>query len=205
METEEQKFTKLRQDCWDNSLHSFGTSYIFNKRAVRYSGQLTFLKIFGIVVPVTVGATASGYGFDSALLKSTVAISIPLSIVQVIYSIFAFGYKWDDNLAYAYESVIDHNNLSEEFKKLAKRPPSNYSEFHHDFSILDTKLKSRVEQDAKHSLTERELRMGMRFALREFKRPCYGCKHIPISMNSTTCPVCGKFKRNVIQQIFNYG
>jgi mobilome CxxCx(11)CxxC protein len=205
IETEEQKYIKLRQDSWENSIHSFGKAYIFNKRAERYGVLLNSLKVFGIVVPVTIGATASGYGFDSELLKWTITISIPLTIIQLIYSVFAVVYKWDDNLGYAYETVKDHNNLSDDFKKLGKLPPENYDDLNNKFNILETKLRSRVEQDFKHGLTERELRMGMRFALREFKKQCYGCNQIPISMESTDCDVCGKFKRNLIQKIFNYG
>lgn len=204
METTEQKTTKLRQDCWDNSLQSFGKSYIFSKRADHFGHLISSLKVFGIIVPVAVGATASGYGFNSEILKYTIAISIPLSIIQLIISVFAVVNKWDDNLSYSFESVIDHNVLSDEFKKLGKLPPEDFITFSHEFEILETRLKSRIGQDSKFNIKERELRMGMRYALREFQRPCVGCKIVPLSMESTSCDVCGKFKYKFLKKLLSW-
>ena len=82
METEEEKINKLRQYCWDNSLQTFGTSYIFSKRAYHFERLISSLKIFGIIVPIAVGATAIGYGFNSDILKYSIAISIPLTIIE---------------------------------------------------------------------------------------------------------------------------
>jgi mobilome CxxCx(11)CxxC protein len=183
---------KIRIESWDNSFHTFGTAYIFNKRAVRYSAFVTWLKVFGIVVPVVVGATVTGYGLDSDFLKWLIAIAIPLSIIQLVFSVLAVIYKWDEELAYSYEASKDHNFLSQEFKSLANIPIAN-DDLKSRFDILVTKLQSREEQDSKHNIMEWENRMGMKFALRQFKRECVGCHVTPVSMESTACDICGKY------------
>lgn len=204
METEEQRFNKLRQESWNNALHTFGKAYVYNKRAGRYGFLVNLLKVFGIVVPVAVGATALGYGFQSAVLQNAIALAIPLSIIQLLISVFAVTFKWDDELAYSYESSNDYNNLSEEFKVLGNLPPNNFQKLQDEVKIANTKLRLRGEQDSKHNIKEWELRMGMRYALREFKRECYGCKKIPISMESTDCDVCGRFNISLFKKLLNY-
>ncbi|RLJ33809.1 mobilome CxxCx(11)CxxC protein [Chryseobacterium sp. 7] len=196
---------QLRVDSWDNSIQTFGKSYIFSKRAQFYSNWNRFLAILGIVVPLTIGATASGYGFNSEILKNTIAISIPLSIIQLIISAFALVNNWNDNLSYSLEAVNDYNSLSDNFKKLGKNPPNSFEEFSRTFEILETKMSSRADNDAKYSLKERELRKGMRYALREFQRQCVGCNKVPLSISSTDCEVCGKFERSLIHKILFHG
>src|SRR5690606_29624111 len=92
-----QEEENLRKEAWDKAIHSFGKSYIFGKRAVFYNRWIRFLTILGIIVPVTIGATASGYGFDSEILKQTISISIPLTIFQLIISVFSIVNSWSEN------------------------------------------------------------------------------------------------------------
>jgi len=184
----------LKKESWNNAFHTFGKGYIFDKRAEKYSKYINMLKVFGIVTPVAVGAAATGYGFDSQILKYTITIAIPTSIIQLIFSVFAVIFKWDDELAYSYEASQDYNNLSSSFKSLAQMPPKSLDEFKSKLDILSTRYQARSEQDAKHSIKEWELRKGMRYALREFQRECVGCKKIPTSMESTDCNVCGNFE-----------
>lgn len=188
------KEKKLRQTAWDNSLHTFGKGFIFDKRAQKYAAYVNLLKVFGIITPVAVGATAMGYGFDSNILKYVITIAIPLSIIQLLFSVFAIVFKWDQELAYSFEASQDYNNLSNSFKKLANIPQDNIENLEKSIDLLEERYLARSQQDAKHSVKEWELRKGMRFSLREFQRECVGCKTIPLSMKSTDCDVCGKFK-----------
>src|SRR5690606_11440001 len=125
----------------------------------------------------------------------------PLTIFQLIVSVFALVNNWSDNLSYSLEATNEYGNLSEDFKKLGKNPPNKTQELKHQLEILETKYNARSDQDSKYGLKERELRKGMRFSLREFQRPCMGCKNAPLSVESTDCEVCGKFNRNIIQKI----
>lgn len=202
METPEQRFDKLRTTCWNNAILSFGMAYIFDKKARRHGFNTNMLKVFGIVVPVTVGATALGYGYDSNALKAVIALAIPLSIFQLIFSVFAVVHKWDDELAYDYEASQDLSTLSDSFKKLGNLPPDSFKELDERFEVLNTRLKARTQQNSKHNIKEWELRMGMRYSLREFQRKCVGCGEIPVSMNSTSCDVCGKFDKSIKYKLF---
>lgn len=202
METSEQRFEKLRTSCWNNAITAFGTAYIFDKKAQRHGFYTNILKVFGIVVPVAVGATALGYGFNSVILKAIIALAIPLSIIQLIFSVFAVVHKWDDELAYSYEASQDLSLISDSFKKLGNLPPASFKELNDKYEILNTRLKARKQQNSKHKIREWELRMGMRYALREFQRKCVGCGEIPVSMKSTNCPVCGNFDKSINYKLF---
>lgn len=202
METKEERFDKLRVECWNNSLTLFGMAYIFDKRAHRHSIFSSGVKIFGIIVPVVVGATAIGYGFDSKLLKMIITVAIPLSIIQLIFSVLAVIFKWEEELAYDYEASQDMASLSSDFKALANLPPEEFDQLKQKSELLKASSDAREQQNTKHNIKEWELRMGMRYALREFQRQCAGCKKVPLSMESTDCDVCGKFGDNWVLKIF---
>ncbi|MBP6872072.1 MAG: hypothetical protein KBC43_08695 [Bacteroidales bacterium] len=202
MESDEQRFEKLRKVCWDKSLHSFALAYIFDKKAQRYGFFVNMLKVFGIVVPTAIGATALGYGLESQILPYLIIIAIPLTIAQLIFSVFAVANKWDDELAYSYEASQDLNDLYDNFKKLGNLPPKEYEDLNGIYNLYNERYKARTQQNSKHNIKEWELRMGMRYGLREFQRPCVGCNLVPTSMESTNCNVCGKFNKSIYYKMF---
>ena len=202
METEEQRFDKLRKACWDKSFHSFAMGYIFDKKAQRFGFFVNMLKVFGIVVPSAIGATALAYGLNSQILKYMIVIAIPLTICQLIFSVFAVAGKWDDELAYAYEASQDLNLMYDGFKKLADLPPTDFKELDKEYELLNTRYKARTQQNSKHNIKEWEQRMAMRFALRQFQKKCVGCNQTPVSMESTDCDVCGKFNKSIYFKMF---
>ena len=202
METSEERFNKLRNKCWDKSFHSFALGYIFDKKAQRYGFFVNLLKVFGIIVPSAIGATALGYGLEAELLKYMIVIAIPLTIFQLIFSVIAVTNKWDDKLAYAYEASQDLNLMHDDFKKLGSLPPQDFNELNRKYELLNTRYKARSQQNSKQNIKEWEQRMGMRFALRETQKKCVGCGEIPISIESTDCNVCGKFNSSIYYKIF---
>lgn len=194
METEQQQINKLRQECWNEALHTFGKGYIFDSRSKKIGRWVNLLKASGIVVPTVIGGTALSYGYNSDYSALAISLAVPLIIAQLIISVFAVVFKWDDEFAYSIEASQRYNLLADNFKKIAQFPPSKFDELKEKYNIENTKHKSRIEQDSKHNLKEWEVRKGMRYALREFKRKCYGCETVPKSMKSTDCNICGQFK-----------
>jgi mobilome CxxCx(11)CxxC protein len=142
-----------------------------------------------------------GYGFDSDILKLTIALAIPATILQLIISIFAVVFKWDEELAYSYEASQDYNSLSTLFKRIAEFPENDFENFRSKFEKLEVHYEQRSKQDAKHSVKEWELRKAMRYSLRQFQRKCVGCNEVPTSMESTECNVCGKFESQLKKRI----
>jgi len=202
METEDERFNKLRKACWDKSFQCFALGYIFDKKAQRYGFFVNMLKVFGIIVPSAIGATVLGYGLEAEILKYMIVIAIPLTIAQLIFSVIAVTSKWDDKLAYSYEASQDLNLMYDDFKKLGSLPPDNYQELNEKYELLNTRYKARAQQNSKQNIKEWEQRMGMRFALRETQKKCVGCNEIPVSMESTDCNVCGKFNSSIYYKMF---
>jgi mobilome CxxCx(11)CxxC protein len=191
--TENEKIEKIKLDSSDKSFHSFGYSYIFQKRIKCYLRYINALKFFGIIVPLIIGAIALGYGANSNILIYAIIIGSPFIILQLVISTLSIVYKWDDELAYSFEASNDYNYLYDEFRKLFSYPTQSSTNLENKFDILITKLNSREQQNSKHKITEKELRTGMRYSLREHKKECAGCKKTPTDMTSTKCGVCGNF------------
>jgi mobilome CxxCx(11)CxxC protein len=191
--TDREKADKIKLESSDNAFHAFGYSYIFTKRIKLYLKYINILKFTGIIVPLTVGALAIGYELKYGILEISIAIAIPVTIIQLILSALSIVYKWDDELAYAFEANQDYNHLYDEYTKLYKFPPTNISNLEKQFEVLNTKAKNRENQDLKHDITGKEMRIGMRYSLREHKKECAGCKQIPTSMENVKCGVCGNF------------
>jgi len=192
-ETEIDLYNKVRHACRDNALNSFGYRYIFDNKIKNISSLINGLKLMGIIVPATFGAIGIAYGLDASIVKYALAMAIPATVIQFVISVIAINYKWDDELLYAFEASQSYGGLDVKFTKLAEFPPLTYSEILKEFDLINTEYNFRQQQDSKHIISEWQLRKGMRYALRERKRNCYGCKAIPLSMDSTPCPVCGNF------------
>lgn len=185
---------ELRKDCWNNAFHAFGTAYIFRIKAEKFKKYTSKLKFFGIAVPLTIGTTASGYGFDSKFLKLAIIISAPLTIIQLIVSVLATVNKWDEELSYSFESAAENSEIALRYENLAKYPPNNNKVLlEGEMAILKTKQESRDKQDDKHSITEKDERKGMRYSLKYYQRTCTGCGQIITSMKPSSCNICGNF------------
>jgi len=185
--------SKLRIKCFEHRFHTFGHKYIFDERIKRYGQYISWLKVFGLIVPATFGAVAIGYGLQSKITVVALAVAIPATIVQFIFSILAVIYKWDDELTYSIEASQSYTSLYTSFEKLAEFPPDKFEELNKEFDLLNTEYGSRSRQDVIHNITDWELRKGMKFSLRQYQKECIECKITPTSLEDSKCSVCGRF------------
>ena len=192
METEEVRIENIRKECHQNKFHCYGKSFIYGERVNKYERRLRIINFIGLAVPLMFGGYSLTYGTDS-ISNFASYLAGAILLMQLLFSAFALVFKWDDELSYSLEATRDHNLLSQDFKTLGQFPPIGIEKLIIKYNILNEKLKSRNEQDVKHDLSNKERIKGMRWALREFSRPCVNCKEIPYSMEKTSCPVCGKY------------
>lgn len=192
MENEEIRIENIRKECHENKFHCYGKSYVYGERVNIYERRLRIINFIGIIVPLMFGGFALTYGVSS-INETAIYIGGGILFVQLFFSAFALVFKWDDELAYSLEATRDHNLLSQDFKTLGQFPPATLEDITNRYNILNEKLKSRNEQDVKHDLSDKERIKGMRWSLREYKRPCVSCGKIPYSIEKTDCPVCGKY------------
>jgi mobilome CxxCx(11)CxxC protein len=183
---------KEKSNCWDESFHAFGTGYIFESRAKRYGFRLRILEFLGLGVPACVGAVVVSLGYDFKYFDIILFIASSLSIFQFIMAMWALVSGWNDHYAYSLESSYDNYRISNEFKLLAKNPPSKMN-FKLKYEILQKENELRAKEDYKRQISEKEKRKGMRAALRQFQRACAGCGQAPQNMKSSNCDICGKF------------
>lgn len=183
----------IQQDCWDNSLHCIGTSYIFSLRAKSSKTTIRFMTVLGLIVPLMLGGTAAAYGQNSAILGFAISITAPVTIFQVVLFGISLVYKWDDKFSYSLESQTDNRVISEDFQNLAKNTASSLQQMQSDYNVIKAKEQGRTNQDDKYSFSKKENSKGMRYALWIMKRQCATCGQVPQSMTATKCETCGNF------------
>lgn len=193
LENQNNSYDTILQDCWDDSLHSFGTAYIYSKRSQVIGRYLKAVNFLGIIVPLTIGGIATSYSISPNTLNIILIVAAPFSIIQLTLSALSLNYKWDDAYSYYLESTNDNSQLSNDYKNLAKYPPDKLKEIKSKKELIDVKYIIRNTNDTKYILSPKEKREAMRYSLRNFQRSCAGCNIIPIDMISTDCGVCGKF------------
>ncbi|WP_052600199.1 mobilome CxxCx(11)CxxC protein [Aureispira sp. CCB-QB1] len=186
-------FDKLRQECWNDALHTFGTGYIYSERAINLKWYLRSISFLGILIPILLGGLVVAYGTKSAALGWGLVITSPFGIAQLVLSAWSINSSWNDLYSSYLESSLENSILAREYETLAKYPPSEFEELKQEKEKIDIKKANRDKEDNKNPLSEKERRKGMRWALRNYKRSCAGCNEVPKSMESTNCDVCGKF------------
>lgn len=193
IESIENNLDKLRQECWDNALHSFGTGYVYSDRAIKLKQYLKFISFLGTLVPLLLGGLVAAYGINPTILGWGLAIITPFGIIQLVLSAWSVHSSWNDLYSNYLESSLENSRLAQEYETLGKYPPNEFSQLKQEKEKIDIKKANRDKEDNKNPFSEKERRKGMRWALRNYKRSCAGCKEIPISMESIDCDICGKF------------
>ena len=180
-------------ESWKLAIYAYGTATIFQARSRRYRSLIRTLTFIGIVVPLLIGGVVLGFGLHASFLPLLLVIASAAGVFQLGFSAWAVVYAWADNLEYSLDSATDNLELSARFKELgtlAVDPPPDLTA---TFAIVKAKDDARRAADSKKGVTDRELRYGHRAALRQFERKCEGCQQVPRSMDSTECPICGRF------------
>lgn len=185
-------FESIQRECSIEALHCFATAHVFEVRANILRQRIRMLTFLGIVVPATVGLTFMSFGGNSTLTASLVVVGSILLILQLIGSVWSLVQRWDDNFAYALESMSANRSFYEQFKELASETLSE-EEANIRYQLLQRESQARSKEDEKQGFTENEKRMGMCAGLRHLQRQCAACHQIPTTMTPTTCNVCGNF------------
>lgn len=181
---------RIREDCWDTALHSFGYSFLFKRRYRIYRAFLRILLFIGFATPLAVGALALSFGLNQWVIWVASAIGI----LQIIVNLWAVIGKFDDVVVYSQKAATEHNTLCEGFRSLGKNPPKQKTKLRHDHELLHTRLSMIVDSDNEQAIKPKELRRAHRAGLREFRRECSKCGFAPSDMKSTDCGVCGRFR-----------
>lgn len=186
---ENTELDNLRRMCWNTALHSFGYSYLFQKRYTYYKRCMQFLMFAGLGIPLIIGGLALTFGLTQFVINTALAIGL----IQLILSFIAVVYKIDDAIIYSHKSSAEHMALSHGYRTLASNDLIDTQEFKHKYEILEIRREIISYSDLEQKISDKELRRAHRAGLREFSRECIECKKVPYNMNSTECNVCGKF------------
>jgi mobilome CxxCx(11)CxxC protein len=182
---------KMRQECWDKALDSFAYSYIYSKKTEHLNFLLRWTKLFGILIPVMLGALLTAYYGNKHLIDAAIYITTPFAIAQLILSTYLTVIGADEKVNTYISKSIEYTLLNSEIDFLVKFPDSDSLIFQNKYEVLNEREKCLGKGN--YELSEKDLRMGMRFGLRQYRRPCVGCNEVPVSMKPSKCEVCGNF------------
>ncbi|MDD2819710.1 MAG: hypothetical protein PHW29_00455 [Flavobacterium sp.] len=190
---DKEEYNKLRQDAWNEALHSFGYGYIYTLRGGSLSKKLNLITFLGIVIPLLIGAIVTTYGVNSPLLFYMLWVAGPLSILQLVISVWAVVNNWNSSFAYYLETSLDNYKLANDYEEIGKYPDKTVIGLKTQLEKINVLRDNRDKQDNRYPLKDFEKRKGMRYALRKYKRDCAGCNIKPVNMKSSDCGVCGNF------------
>ncbi len=182
-----------RRLCADAALKCHGTAYILEKRASTIRRKITVLSFLGIAGPASVGAIIGKYSLSAENLRLVLGIAGTIAIIQLLLSIWSLVSGWNQKLAYYLESKSANYRLSGQYEKLINTTTLSGHDFEVEFQTLEREAELRANLDNQHDITDKEKRMGMRYGLRQYQRPCAGCHKIPTTMKPTNCGICGNF------------
>lgn len=185
---------ELLRRCADEALKCYGTAYIFEKRASNLKTKSSYLNFLGIAGPAMLGATIATYNFDSSIEEVIKIVAGTIGVLQFGCTIWSMTEGWSEKISDYTESKTNNYSISKRLKQLECNTTASIFEFESELAVIEKEIEIRNGIDAKHDVTDEEKRMGMRYGLRKYQRPCAGCNIVPTEMKPTDCGVCGKFK-----------
>lgn len=116
-----------------------------------------------------------------------------IAIIEALVSLWSLVATWADKLSYSQRSAAENLALSSAFRELGQQAENPPSDLAMKFTELRSRDDSRREADAEQDVTEKEKRHAHHAGLLHFKKKCEGCGLIPISMDSSSCGICGRY------------
>ncbi len=185
---------ELLRRCADEALKCYGTAYIFEKRASKLKTKSSILNFFGIATPAMLGTMIATYNLDNNTEEAIKFIAGTIGLFQLLLTIWSIVEGWGDKASSYTESKSTNYSIAKRLKYLEQNTTISRNEYNSELAVIEKEIDIRSSIDARHDITDEEKRMGMRYGLRKYQRPCAGCNIVPIEMKPTSCGVCGKFK-----------
>jgi len=181
-----------KEKCLEQAINEAGVAYIFSQRSGKLKIWLNLTKALTVLSVSAPGAIVLNYSVSLWWVQIIVTFAVILSIYLTVSSLIQMALSSDTKLQYYYESAAHHNQLMKQFSMLLNL--DEMSSIHvNRFHELIGEQNVRDSQDEKYNINDKELRMAMRYGLRMYKVPCSGCEIVPLSLESTSCNVCGNF------------
>lgn len=191
--TVDEKKNRILQECANNAVYAYGTSYVYGKRYGKHQKWSQISRISGFLIPIIVGTIFLNYSNESSFLAIVIYIGTPLSVIQGAFAGYIEISRNDDKVVEYVKLSTKNRVIAEEFHDLVKYPPEKIKDLEVEFNRLRTKERELEEADETHRITEKEERMKMRYGLYCTGRQCQTCNERPMTMAATNCNVCGNF------------
>ncbi len=181
-----------RIEAWNRAVLCFGTARIFEEREKCIILFNKFTKITELIVPLITGSAAITFGINFSLMPKYVLIATGgIAIMQLIFSLWALIFSFEDKLKHYSDSVSNNTSYSEKFEEIGRRYDEDINEYEKTFEKMILLDNRQREIDGRMGITNKEKRFGMSEALSRFNRYCSMCGKKPDIDNSKKCKNCG--------------
>ncbi|HGL6357331.1 TPA: mobilome CxxCx(11)CxxC protein [Citrobacter amalonaticus] len=187
---------KTRAEVAHIEFISYGTSRIFDRRMRSLDWKRKVVTFLGAFVPLMIGGAVLSFGLDAPFLPICIAVAGGASIVQLAFSLWSLVSGWDrsysDCMASVKENTAIYNLARSIGKKIGKLNEGKLDILIDD---LTEKYERREQEDLALCVNDKELRYANRVSCFYFKKKCYVCNTIPLTLKprKCTCDGCGKF------------
>ncbi len=130
---------------------------VFRIRANCLSWRLKAIKLSGILVPLSFGAVAIGFGVNWNHIEAVLFICAILTSVQFIASIIVDNLGWADDLAYSYEAMKELGTLADEFTQLSAKGHDNGGVYNHMYEMIRMRYDARLGMNVKYNISREEI------------------------------------------------
>ena len=178
----------IKERCHSKELDAYGTSKIFKRRSDKISFYRNIITYLGFVVPLVVGAGV--LAFSAGFLAYVFIPAGILMTIQLALSLWTMVAQWDSKYSYAIGSMQNNLKMSGAWKTLGENPPPNAEE---KFKELLAEELRQEQSDLTQSITDADIRYGMRMSLYQHRETCVVCKIKPLTMKPGNCDTCGNF------------
>lgn len=155
---------------------------------------IRFNTTLGVMVPILIGSIVLTYGTGNLTIIA-IWIAGPLGLFQVVLSVLSLTYNWEERRSSYLESTLGNRKLFEGYTLLTEKNGDITGEYI-ELLNLDSQQNN---QDDKYPFDDHETRIAHRAGLRQVRLKCLECDEIPVSMESTQCNLCGKYKFNLLK------
>jgi mobilome CxxCx(11)CxxC protein len=132
-----------------------------------------------------------GAGFEA--LGLIIGVGAGLSLIQLIFSVWAMTANWVDAQERALRSAIRNRELARSFERISSELLNDPVGPRREYDRLVGRDDSQQDNDYALGFTKAETRAAHRAGLRQHRAMCSACEKIPTDMTADDCGVCGDF------------
>jgi hypothetical protein len=112
----------------------------------------TFIRVFGLLIPVTLAIAVMSSYFEEKLQKQLVDAAIYISGIQLFLSFLSYGFGWETKLAAYQKLVATLTRQRDEFLQMNGKKQDNASNLSYSFDLESLRFRVTLEDISQYNI-----------------------------------------------------